>query len=150
MVLEFQRWGFPIEVPEADPGDAYRSEGTMDSLCNAIDFALAETRAQWDRETDFDIVSQYLKTLRPAKIHIVLERGNEADFDVQVGTTRAGEFIVPWKSESISDLLTNGESYLNLGDKQVFFSAVRDLFFGDNKVFMVCTPSQEVSRVGSE
>ena len=38
-------------------------------------------------------------------------------------------------------MLTNGRTYLVVDDTHVFFKDVRELFFGEQKAFMVCTPS---------
>lgn len=93
------------------------------------------------RETDLEAVRQYAETTTIGTLHV--EDGSEsAVFEVTYGRTPLGEFVIPWKSESITGMLTNGQTHLVQGDgSRVFFKDVRELFFGSKKAFMVCVPS---------
>jgi hypothetical protein len=51
-----------------------------------------------------------------------------------------GEIVIPWKDEDISDVLINGFTYLVIDDKQVKFKDARELYYDDDKTFVVCTP----------
>ena len=52
-----------------------------------------------------------------------------------------GEYLIAWRSETIEDMLTNGRSYLQVDNQRIFFSRIRELFYGDTKAFMACTES---------
>jgi len=93
------------------------------------------------RETDLESIRQYAETATLGILH--LEMNDEiADIEVTYGKTPTGEFIVAWKGESIAAAMTNGQTYLKAyPPSRVFFNDVRELFFGEQKAFMVCKPS---------
>jgi hypothetical protein len=92
------------------------------------------------RETDLEVVRQYAETATTGLLHV--EEGDQStDFEVTYGRTPLGGFVIAWKSESIATMMTNGRTYLVHDGVHVFFSDVRELFFGTTKAFMVCVPS---------
>jgi hypothetical protein len=93
------------------------------------------------RETDLEVIRQYAATTRVGTLHMEIDEDQQGDAEVTYGRTRLGEYIIAWQSDSIEDLLTNGLTYLIEDGKRVFFKDMRELFFGDRKVFMVCTLS---------
>jgi hypothetical protein len=70
-----------------------------------------------------------------------------ADFSITYGRTAIGDYIIPWRSESIRQEMTNGMTYLTVEDppgalkNRVFFKDTREIYYGDTKAFMVCSPS---------
>lgn len=90
------------------------------------------------RETDLEVLQQYMETSRAGLLHVETEDGAYSEFGITFGRTRLGECIIAWRSESIEELLTNGLSYLEFEGVRTFFSDVRELFFGETKAFMVC------------
>lgn len=136
MLQELKKWGAPIEVPEKLPP----SPKTSDEVVALLEGALDSEGMVLTRETDFDVLRQYLATQKPGCLHCVTD-GSDADIIIVFGKTPANEYIVPWKGESIFEMMTNGETYLQDGRHAIYFSSVRDLFFGDMQAFMVCTPS---------
>lgn len=140
MIAEMKRWGMPVEEPAAPK--SIEAEGmTLKQLCTSIEEAIESEGYVLTRETDLEAIPQYLNSMQPAKLHVVLEDGSGSDFEVQVGKNQAGEYIIPWRSDSITDLLTNGETYLKVDAEKIFFSSARELFYGNNKAFVVCAPS---------
>lgn len=140
MVKELRKWGLPVRDLPKDMMDDPKS------AIVAIEEALESKDAVEVRETDLHILKQYLTTQRRGKLHLKSEQGETADFDITFGVARGvvgNEYIIPWKAENIVDMLTNGESYLLDSRRKVYFSAVRELFFGDVKAFIVCTPTKE-------
>jgi hypothetical protein len=88
------------------------------------------------RETDLEIFAQYNKTETDGLLRV----GNE-DIKVKYGSTCAGEFIISWSGESVHELMTDPETHLvRFNGVIVHFRDVRELYFGKQKVFMVCTP----------
>src|SRR3990172_3097284 len=84
---ELRRWRLPV-------GDAvalteYETPPTPESISLAIADAIEGEGYVLTRETDLEAIPQYLQTMRPAVLHVVLEdgAGNEPEFEVQVGQT---------------------------------------------------------------
>lgn len=141
---EFRRWGAPIDVPEGIPT---KPPKTIEEAGQLIEEALQSEGYTIARETDLEVLHQYLSTQAQGTLHVEFfssdpTKETEADIGVSYGVTPLGEFIIPWKSESIANELTNGACYLTsdrLAGARIFFVQVRELFFGEQKAFMVCT-----------
>lgn len=142
---EFKRWGAPIEIPEDMPTSPPK---TLDEAAVAIEEALQSEGQVLTRETDLEVLRQYLETQVSGVLHVEIDGESSssfADIPVSFGLTRTCDYIIPYKSESILDEMTNGLTYLRGqgdGGPKVFFSAVRELFFGETKTFMLCTPAE--------
>lgn len=136
-IAEFQRWG---TVQDNDlkmkdpPKDAQEFMLEVERVLQKEDMVLL-------RETDFAALTNYLKNQRQGVLY--LDTGS-ASTEVNVAYTlsTSGEYLIPWMAEGISDLLVNGLTYLKTADTRVFFSEVRELFYGETKAFVVCRPSQ--------
>lgn len=141
---EFRRWGAPIEVPENAPSSPPK---TVEEAGSLIEETLQSEGYTIARETDLEALQQYLATQVQGTLHVEFFSDNpteetQADVEVSYGLTPLGEFILPWKGESIAGELTNGSCYLegpNLPGVRAYFTNVRELFFGEQKAFMVCT-----------
>lgn len=136
MVREMCKWKLPVEVPEASP---YTSP---EEAVAAIEEALEGKEQVEIRSTDLDVLKQYLKTQHRGRLHIVTPH-ESGTFEVMMGITPMGDYIIPWKSDSLAEHLTNGESYIIDGRKKVHLSDVRDLYFGERKAFILCQPVRE-------
>jgi hypothetical protein len=149
-LAEFARWGYPLEdIPlERAP--------SAEKAAESLEEALRRERGELPRETDFDILERYLRSEARGTLHVEDVEATEpaastcAEFEVTYARTRLGEYIFAWRSEGIADLLTNGRTYLADGRARVFFSSVRELFFGDTKAFLVCTGSSVEVRRGDQ
>lgn len=146
-LAEMQRWRAPIEIPEEIPEPPKDVEEAAEKIRNVLEsqgYVLT-------KETDLNILQQYLSTQKSGKLHVEVpqEAGEElatttADFDVVYGKTLNGEYIFPWRGESLRDEMTNGLTYLEVVEhpafpNRVFFSDLREVFYGDVKAFIVCT-----------
>lgn len=140
VLSEVKRWGLPAGEDVQPPGDL-EPDMSVQQLCDKIDEALQSEGYVLLRETDLEAVKQYLESMTQATLHLVMEDEKVSNFTVHVGKNTAGEIIIPWRSDNICDLLTDGQSYLKIGKEKVFFSSARELFYGTNKAFIVCTPS---------
>jgi hypothetical protein len=127
--------------PVIDPEAEAEEPKSLEEAVKLIDDALQSEQYVLVRETDLEVVRQYADTVRTTVLHVEVEDGTESDMDVTYGKTPLGEFIIAWKSESIRDMMTNGLTYLVENGTHVFFKDVRELFFGEQKAFMVCVPS---------
>lgn len=136
---EVRRWGLP--VADAVVAGEYEAELTPEAVSRSIAEAIEGEGYVLMRETDLEAIPQYLQSMSPGVLHVVLGDGEKAEFEAQVGQTKTGEWIMPWRDEDITDLLTNGETYLRFQGKRIYFSQARELFYGQRKAFVICTPS---------
>ena len=150
-LAEFRRWKAPIDIPEKLP----KMPSSIEEAAQAIEQALQSEGYIISRDTDLDILRNYLGTQRPGLLHVEIPTDDptvedRADIPIAYGMTPLGEVILPWTSESISNELTNGYTYFLLSPddptSQVFFDGVRDLFFGEQRAFMVCRPTQKIVK----
>lgn len=138
---EFRKWGFPVEEPTG------RAHGTPEEVTQAVEDALQSEGLILSRETDLEAANLFLRSMLKGELHVVMEdEGGDAftDVDCVYGKTPLGEFIIRWYSESISDVLTNGKTYLKQHSGcRTYFKDAREVFFGQTKAFVICTPSFE-------
>jgi hypothetical protein len=95
------------------------------------------------RDTDLDVIRRYLTTREKAKLHVPSpdDKDKTVPLPVEFCKTRMGEYVIPWTSESIKDMLLDEKTYLKpVGKARVRFQDVRELFYDDHKAFVVCTP----------
>lgn len=138
---ELKKWRLPVGDVDPSSLSEFSAPPTPKSISEAIATAIEDEGYVLTRETDLEAIPQYLETMKPAVLHAVLEDGETAEFEVHVGKTATGDWIMPWRSETITDILANGETYLRHGGKRIYFSQARELFYGQRKAFVVCTPA---------
>lgn len=136
MLRELAKWRLPVNVPEGEP---YSSP---DEAAESIQRALESEEQVELRATDLDVMKQYMTTQSKGKIHIVT-RQEVGTFDISFGKTKLGQYIIPWRSDPLIESLTNGESYILDNRKKVYLSDVRELYFGEQRAFIICTPARE-------
>lgn len=148
-VLEqFRRWKVPVVIPDDTPTVP---SADVDEIALAISEVLEGDGLVLTRETDLQVLQYYFQTQRTGHLHMEIMTDDptitsEADMEVTFGVTPVGDVIFPWKSESIAAELTNGMSYLTpnpLLEGRIYFQSVHELFFGNHKAFIVCTPRLE-------
>ena len=152
VISECQRWGIiprgvQVEVEE-------NPDLAIEGIQQALD-AEDQVRVQM---TDLDLLHFYLdkKNQRTGSLTVITEPGNLAHkttktvvyatriFSRTLSKRPDRQYIIPWVSESIIDIMTNGLTYLRTEDKKrVYFGDVTELYFGDAKAFMVCTGTEE-------
>jgi len=144
IVAEFTRWGVPLEVS----GEGFIN--SVEAALAAINEALEGRDAVRVRQTDLNVLKQYLHTQKKGKLYIITE-DTKGTINVVFGrTSPGGEYIIPWRAESLDDILTNGLTYLVDDKKKVYFSSVKELYFGDVKSFIICTPSVREDHANKE
>jgi hypothetical protein len=120
-----------------------------EQVVQAIEEALQDEGLVLTRHTDLDAINLFLSTAKTGTLHVVIEAedGPEqvADIECFYGRTLMGDYIIKWHSDSIEDVMTNGKTHLkDMDDSQdVYFTSVREIFFGETKAFVVCTPLRE-------
>jgi hypothetical protein len=146
-LAQFKRWGM---VPkELGPKDMTPTE-VVESIQDALD-AEEQVRLQ---TTDLDLLHEYMDPERQVKGQLVLinpdteQRGTKTTtFVIRSSRLREKkgevEYVLRWMSDSITDMITNGRSYLRWNDgeksRRVYMVEAEDLYFGDIKMFLVCT-----------
>lgn len=141
MVKELSIWGSPLEeIFDLDWDDTPKStEEALERIRQAL-----EDRDQVEiRATDLDVMRRYLNNQQEAKLHLEDPVSKQkSNIKIFFAWSKTGEVIIPWRSESIEDLLMSPESYLRVEDRKYYFGAVQELFFGEQKAFMLCTVSE--------
>ena len=146
VLAEFKRWKLPISVVVEEPKDVLQDPK---QIVNVIRDALESAEQVHVRDTDLDILQRFLDPQYQRMGKLIIKDGDEkATAKVNFCLTPLGEYTIPWRSDSIFDLMTNGETHLRYSDPDgtshsVHFSDVREVFIGDRKAFMVCTPEAD-------
>ena len=144
MLVEMQKWGLPVSlIAEDDVATIHEAQ----QVVNIIRDALEASDQVMIRDTDLDLLKLWIdpNNQREGRIFIV-DEGQKTSFKIIFCRTTLKEFVIPYKSDSIIDLLTNGYSHLKFTDddgekRTVFFSDVREFYLGDTKAFMICGAS---------
>lgn len=145
-LAELKRWGMPVEVMPVDESEIIDDPKKIVEIIQEALESHAQVRVQ---DTDLDILHRFLDPSyqREGKL-VIAPRSTDASFRTLFCFTAMGEVAIPWRSESIYDLMTDGDTYFAWTDnagtqRKSYFSDVRELFVGDRKAFMVCTPVEE-------
>lgn len=142
IIEEVRRFGAPVEGLDTEEP---RPPADQEELLARLQEALTAEESVAVRETDLEVLEQYRATHRNGvlRLSVVLDGyTNQADIPVSYGRTALGDYLIPWQAETISQMLTNGETYLQTYENtRVYFKDVRELFYGNVKAFMVCVPS---------
>ncbi len=144
-LTELQRWGLPVEVEEVDPIDS------LEEVVTVIREALESGDQVRIQESDLDVLRQFLDPEHQRQGQLIVKgEGSRGNFPVQFCITKLGEYVLPWKSESILDMMILGDSSLRFeeGGKErvVYFMDVRESYFGERRTFMICTPETPDER----
>lgn len=92
------------------------------------------------KETDLDVLRQYMEKNTTGSLHLEAVAGEPTDVNVTYAMSKTGEFIIAWNSDSIADELVMGTTFLETVMGIIMFKDVRELWYGDKKAFMVCIP----------
>lgn len=137
MRAQFAQWG---EVPDIEPLEV-QSSAEVDEL---IERALQNDDIAIPKVTNLELIQQFCATQRLGVLHLTMNN-QTASFDVIFGVTRAGDVILPWRSEDIREALLDEATSLHWitegQEHAVRFRVVEDSYYGDVKAFMLCTPS---------
>jgi hypothetical protein len=147
-IAQFKRWGV---IPRELKTDIVED---VNLAVERIQFALEAEEQVRMQSTDLDILKYYMNkdNQRSGQLVVVDEATDAKASKTVVFAIRSRgsdiQYILPWMSESIVDILTNGKTYLRYsGDKspaKVYFSDVEEMYFGNVKAFMVCTAASEL------
>ena len=127
--------------PSLDQDAEAETPVDLDMAAKLVEDALQSEKYVIVRETDLEVLRQYTTTAQQTILHVEPEPGEGVDIEVSYGKTPIGEYIIAWRSDDLQVLMTNGLTYLVEGTTHVYFHDVRELFFGEQKSFVVCSPS---------
>lgn len=141
--LQLERWGHtlppvqPLELPENEDGAILLGQILEEALINED---LVTVRTQ-----DLDVIERYLATARQGLLRIVVD-GVESEFPVMFGRSVEGDFLFPWRGETLSEEMTKSTTQLTWTDndgaqKVEHFTLCSELYAGLVKIFMSCTPA---------
>lgn len=145
-IAQFKRWGM---IPR-DLDTSVREEPSL--AVERIQFALEAEEQVRLQNTDLDILKFWLNKTNQMRGQLVVidpDVDTKATKTVVFARRQLGarvQYIIPWISESIYDILTNGRTYLRYTDGKnvkVYFTDVEEMYFGNMKAFMVCTGTIE-------
>lgn len=137
----FKRWGF---VPrDIQPGDC-----TPEEAIESIQDALEDEGQVRLQATDLDVLRFYQDEDNQLKGQLVLiDRNTEGrttktvTFAIRSVQGRA-QYIIPYITEAVADLLSNGDSYLrwNAAGKshRIYVVEAEPLYFGETCMFLLC------------
>jgi len=139
---EFRRWGFPLDVTTEERSGVLKSR---DEIIYALQEALESSEQVEMPETDLDLLRFFLNPTNQREGRLVLRSGDEKVITkILYSVAATGDYIIPYRSESITDLLTNHDSYLLASTdgrpRRVYFANVREVYYGEKKAFLVSTP----------
>lgn len=144
VLAEMKRWGVQFDWNGVTVDD-------LPKVLEKIRDALESEDTVELRGTDLDILGLYLVSKVPGRLILPDSKtGRTHSLAVEYCVTTLGEYVIPWTSEDIRDLLLDPKTYLRLAkqpgqDKptKITFSDTRELFFGNRKAFVVCTAAKK-------
>lgn len=147
-LAQFRRWGMVSK--DLAPREDVDVEDAVDSIQSALE-AEEQVRLQ---TTDMDMLKFYMDKRNQRKGQLVLlnlDSGQKATKTIQFAfrpyleekASERDSFILPWLSDEVTAMMTNGKSYLRWKDetknRRIYLVDSEDIFFGDVKMFVVCT-----------
>lgn len=137
-IEQLRQWGL-FTGEDAAPGK-YK---TAVEVINCIREALDSGETVELRRTDLDLAKEWLKDHRKGRLYMVPTGSTKpVSISIDYHKTRMGDYVIPWTSDSIFNLMVAETTYLVVDGKKIHFSDVEELFYGDSKAFMLCAPSR--------
>lgn len=146
-LAELERWGMEIPKVELEPD---RREALM-NIRESIESRETVTL----RTTDLDSLKTYQKDSKVGRLYYSVPAPTRLDpkarkttfIEVNYAMTPAGAYLIPWTDEDIFDLMLDEDTYLKpVGAERIYFGDIADLYYGQQKVFMYCTPAVEEKK----
>lgn len=139
-VQELSRWN-GYEVPTTVEVEPNRKQALAD-----IREAIESKETVEIRATDLDALRFYEANQKPARLYYSVpadgDKRKTTFVNVTYAKTPIGNYMIPWTSEDIFDLMLDPDTYLKPdGEPRVYFGDIGELFYGENKAFMVCKPA---------
>lgn len=129
-LAEFSRWG-RMETATTPPATI-----PLDKAVEAIRELLENDDPIDLRETDLNAVRHFLANRQVGTLHLSYN-GQSGKSDVAFAVLPTGEYMIPFKSESLDDLISNGQSFLSVHDTRIYLGSPRNIYYGNTKAFTV-------------
>lgn len=144
VLQEMRRWG--CVIPDNDELTATPPPA---ELLLQIDQAIQEAGYVLTRETDLDALRYFSQNIKTGDLYLDDGGAPLVIVSVHYAVMPTGEYLFPWPTDDMADVLTNGVSYLATNDNghtaKVFFNDGRDLFFGADRAFLMMRVSTKES-----
>lgn len=132
---EFRRWGMAafddLPMPE---------EMTVSKVITQLMQAMEDEGVVLVKETDLAALDRYLKTQRLGTLNLFKQQS----IPIMYGVSLTGEILIPWTDgDSIEELLTDPDTFLEAGSDRLSFVSCRPVFYGEQRAFYVCTVAKE-------
>lgn len=139
-IAQLKKWG--LLSGEGEPIEVLSSPNAIVDRIRAVLESAVEMR-----DTDLDVIKLYIQKREKGKLHLPPETGTKTvPISIEYCKTKMGEYVIPWTSEDISDLLLDPRTYLKTADKKhIRFVDIRELYYDDVKSFIVCAPRSKVA-----
>lgn len=141
---EMARWGIHVtSAPNAQI--ANDPKAVVEHIRQAIE---SNDQVRMD-ETELDLLTRYLDRKHKKTGRLTVKEGKKHHtHSVDFCVTHTGEYAIPWTEEDETPhVLANGETHLKWEadgvQHDVYFTEVREVFFGKKKAFAVCTALKE-------
>lgn len=119
---------------------------TADEILVKIREANNSVEAVEIRSTDLDILKAYMASKVQGRLYLASGK-RTTSVRVDYAVLPSGNIVIPWQDENIADLMLDPDTNLKpVGGKRIYFSDVDDLFFGEHKAFMICTPAKDIDN----
>jgi hypothetical protein len=139
---ELARWG--IHVTAERRPELNNPQSIATHLKEALE---SEAQVRID-ETELDLLHKYLNPKHQKQGRLIIkEDKSHTTTNISFCLTDLGEYAIPWTDEDVPEVLANGQTHLKWQDgevaRDVYFTDVREVFFGTRKAFAICTPMEE-------
>ena len=138
-LAQLRKWGLLTTVAEV------QNFKDPEIIVNRIREALEGDELVELRSTDLDLIRHYLNSRLKGKLHVPNPENEEkmVALPVEYCVTKMGEYVIPWTSDGIQDLLLHDKTYLKIMEgTKIRFSRVRELYYDSKKAFVVCAPME--------
>lgn len=140
-LAEMQKWGLPVDlIAEEEVANIHEAQQVVNIIRDALD----ASDQVMVRDTDLDMLKSWVNpdNQREGRLY-VKDEDQKTSFKVIFSRGPLKEFVIPYRSDSIVDLMTNGETHLKYTDDEgkkqtVYFTNTREFYIGDTKAFMIC------------
>jgi len=130
---ELRKWKAPTVLAR----DSEPATVEIEAVPHLIEKAIQEHDFVRIRETDLEVLQQYLRTQTPSRLTVEDISGGVQTVDIVYGKTHLGDYIIPWADERISDFLADCVLTLEEGGRRITLYSPREMYYGDKKVFSV-------------
>ena len=144
-IEQLRRWGLLAEA-ESHP----ENYPTHKSVLKRIREAVGSEDAVEMRKTDLDLAKDWEKEHSSCRLYVPVpdERNKVVGINIEYHRTKMGDYVIPWTTDNIFDLMLDEETHLRVpGVGKVYFVDVEELYYGAQKVFMICTPAARREKV---